>query len=485
MQQVSQFAVFGFNQVEQDIIDSDIFVTINYSVLSGALICLQCDINIKTSQLQFVAHGVQISALILKSINTVQISKVTISFRFQSNFSSGIINQVNQSIDSFSISESSIAGFNYNQSTSNGYICSQMFVDFQVEINSLQVCVENTSRFGTSLFSASISEQEIINCANICNNLNYVTYGLCQQQPEFSTLLQNSTVICEHPFVFNHELNSCECDFGFFLNVSFCVNVINQFSITQKNATDLEYSLRTEIQTVEIDLKTAFIGLEQLIMSNISDLVVIVSENDKILNNSIISTNETIHKNINELRTDNLNQHKTIIEQIETKHTQVTNQINSKFSAQNTLIEARFSTVDLSEKTINSKLDDMKTQITGVQTAVNLRATQSYLTDVYNALSGQISALKTITNPCAAWPGSINENGLCKCVYKGATLFCPNLNQCCQFGDVQSRLITWQNIKYSIQASCGNGQIYSSSEFGSEAEAKSNLCGASRYYTNQ
>ncbi|CAL5979400.1 Hypothetical_protein [Hexamita inflata] len=483
MQQVSQFAVFGFNQLEQDIIDSDIFVTINYSVLTGALICLQCDINIKTTTLQFIAHGVQLSALILKSINIVQISKVTISFRFQSNFSSGIINQVNQSIKSFIISESSLTGFNYIKSASNGYICSQLFVDFEIDINSLIVCVENTSRFGTSLFNAQTSNYETANCANICNNLYYVTYGLCQQQPEFSVLLQNSTVICEHPFVFNTELNSCECDFGYYLNVSFCINVINQFSITQKNATDLENSLRTELQTVEIELKTAFIGLEQLIMSDISDLVVIINESDKLLNNSIISTNMSVHKNINELRTENLNQFKTVIEQMETKHTQVTNQINSKFSAQNTLMETRFSTVDLSERTINTKLDDMKSQITGVQTTVNQRATQSYLTDVYNAISGQISELKRITNPCASWPGSVNENGLCKCVYKDTTKFCPNLNQCCHFSG-----LIFIRSQYYVIITCGDGQSINTSSFSQESDVLNDayrVCGASKYYTNQ
>ncbi|CAL5980277.1 Hypothetical_protein [Hexamita inflata] len=362
-----------------------------------------------------------------------------------------------------------------------------MFVDIQVEINSLQVCVENTSRFGTSLFTASVSEQENINCANICNNLYYVTYGLCWQQPEFSKLLQNSTVICEHPFVFNQDLNSCECDFGFFLNVSFCVNVINQFSISQKNVTDLENSLRTEIQTVEIDLKTVFIGLEQLIMSNISDLVAIVSENDRILNNSIISTNETIHKNINELRTDNLNQYKYIIEQMETKHTQITNQLNSKFSAQNTLIEDRFSIVDLSENTINSKLDDMKTQITGVLTAVNLRATHSYLTDVYNSITSQISAMKTLTNPCAAWPGSVNENGLCKCVYKNSNMFCPNYNACCDFGAMLQADWT-SNYFYYLQITCGNGQKINTQSYDDSddtLEKARSMCGTSKQYTNQ
>ncbi|CAL6116348.1 Hypothetical_protein [Hexamita inflata] len=616
MQQVSQFSVFGFNTQKQDIIDSDIFVTISYSILTGALICMQCNIDIQTSQLQFVAHGIQISALILKSIDTVQISKVNISFRFQSNFSSGIINQVNQSIAKFTISQSVLTGFNNFSSISNGYICSKLYVDITVEINSLSVCIENTSRFGFSSFIGSVTQSEIETCA-ICKADNFVTYGLCQQQPQFSVLLLNSTVVCEHPFVFNDQMNVCECSYGFFLNNSFCVNVVQQLSITLKNNTIFENSMINEIQRTEMELKTTFVGLEQLIMSNISDLVQIVNDNDFLINNNIRSTNQTVHQNIIELRTENANEFSTMTANIENKHILATtnlvsvnttlknvldvqtaliveNQVNIKngfivlkdqvsdfrtnissvleqvdqhvsifyndlkadlamvdtslkdqlydqtsllvqnqytingnFIVQKdqmanlqTAVDIRFSTIDSLIQSANHKLDDMTTQIsstkldiqtqlTGAQTQIqevstymtNTVATQAYLKTVYDSLMGTVStrtqlnstynSLLTavnalaVPNPCKAWPGTANLNGICRCEYqsKNSTSFgyCPRQNQCCAFRQ-------YVNADYEIiELKCANGYIQSSQFFAYASYLytwMASACGEWSTYTN-
>ncbi|CAL6045694.1 Hypothetical_protein [Hexamita inflata] len=363
MQQVSQFAVFGFNTLKQDIIDSDIFVTINYSILTGALICMQCDIDIQRSQLQFVAHGVQISALILKSIDFVLLLEVNISFRFQSNFSSGLINQVNQIITSFSIQKTVLTGYNYLISDSNGYICSKLFVDIQVEVFSFSVCIENTQQVGSSSFIATLTNPETISCTNICKTNYFVTYGLCQQQRKFSVLLQNSTVICEHPFVFNASTNSCECDFGFFLNVSYCVNVIQQFTMTQKDATNLETSLRSEISKTEIELKIAFIGLEQLIMNNISNL----SAYDRIINNNVINTNNTINNNVNDMRTENINQFNTMTMQIENKHSQISADLTNVNTTLKNKLDVQTTLINDNQLNIKNNFTAQKDQITDLR----------------------------------------------------------------------------------------------------------------------
>ncbi|CAL6059306.1 Hypothetical_protein [Hexamita inflata] len=379
MQQVSQFAVFGFNTQKQDILDSDIFVTINYSILIGALVCMQCNIDIKQSQLQFVAYGVQISALILQSINTVQISKVNISFRFRSNFSSGLVNHVNQSLTTFSITESILSGFNNISSVQNGYICSKLSAAIQIEINKFQVCAENTQRFGSSLHYATITGAETLSCADLCASNYFVTYGLCMLQPQFSTLLQNSTVVCEYPFVFDSVLSTCECDFGFYLNVSFCVNVVQQFSIIQKNATDLENKLK-EIQN---EIKISFNVLEELIIKNLTELTQNMNENDNAIIENLVNVNETVHKNIDEMKIQNTIEFKTVTDLIETKQIQTINY--------------------LTENLLNMKN--------------NFSAIMIYVKDVYNNIMSAVNAIAVAQNPCKEWPGSVNENGLCKCAY--------------------------------------------------------------------
>ncbi|CAL6053739.1 Hypothetical_protein [Hexamita inflata] len=391
MQQVSQFSVFGFNTLKQDIIDSDIFVMINYSILTGALICMQCNIDIKKSQLEFIAHGIQISALILQSIKIVQITHVNISFRFKSNFSSAIVNSVNQTLTSFKIAQSIITGFNYQFSISNGYICSKMYVDVHIEMASLSVCIENMAKFGTSSFTATQTELETVICANICKIPNYyITYGLCQQQPYFSTILSNETVICQHPFVFNDQNNLCECDFGFYLNVSFCVNVIEQFSISQKNATILENELRTEIQKTELELKTAFIGLEQIIINNITALVQNMNDNDLTISNNIISTNQTIHKNINDLRAENTNQFSITTGQIENKHFQTTNHINTEFNRLTTLINDNQENIKNNFATQKVAIDDFRANM-----VTSFNYVDTHITDIQTEYKADINVVKT------------------------------------------------------------------------------------------
>ncbi|CAL5985634.1 Hypothetical_protein [Hexamita inflata] len=685
MQQVSQFAVFGFNTQKQDILDSDIFVTINYSILTGALICMQCDIDVQMSQIQFIAHGVQISALILRSINTVQVTNVNISFRFTSNFSSGIINHVNQSIQSFTISQSILTGFNNFQSVQNGYICSQLSVDIQILVNQFSVCVENTVRFGSSSFQATVSQPESLICSRICNNNKFVTYGLCSFQPQFSTLLQNETVICEYPFVFNAVLSTCECDFGFFLNETSCVNVIMQFSIIQKNATVLEITLKNEIQKTEIELKAAFIGLENLIMSNITTLTMNMNENDKLINQNIISTNNTIHKSINEMITENNIKFSTLTGLIESKHILTLNQltnvqsalknqievqtalivdnqqnIKSNFSSLNTTLKDKLdvqtilinnnqlniknnftaqkdqitylqsnltlslnnidqhiastsnehradltnvnntlknkfdiqaalitdnqlsiknnftaqkdqitdfknnvvSTLNLMDthitsfqninsandkkineniksmnETIHKNLNDSMTQnanqistLTGFienkhiltvntlktkmdENQLNIKnnfsaiantmatqsqvqsvydnllgtvSTQTYLTSVYNNLMAAVNAIAVAQNPCKQWPGSVNENGLCKCAYIGQNNFCPNFNSCCIFNpQTKTRYNNQDYYKNSLQ--CINGITRTGSEYPNMQQASdsiNSICGGAKYYVN-
>ncbi|CAL6056015.1 Hypothetical_protein [Hexamita inflata] len=507
MQQVSQFSVFGFNTEKQDIINSAIYIMINYSILSGALICMQCDIDIQKSQLEFIAHGVSISALILKSIKIVHVSEVNISFRFQSNFSSGIINQINQTLSSFMIVQSIITGYNQFQSASNGYICSKMYVDINIIIVSLSVCIENMYKFGSSFFIATQTQEETLRCADICKTPNlYITYGICLQQLQFSTILSNSTVICEHPFIFNSQNNSCECDFGFFLNISQCVNVIDQFSDTQKNATIMENELRTEIQKSELELKTAFRGLEQLIIDNITEFVKNMNANDLVINSNIISTNLTLHNNINDFRIQNLNQYNTMTGQIENKHIQVTNIINTQFNgiislinnnqvniknnftAQKdqitelaTTINTRFTTLDSSVSSANMKLEALKTQLTGSQTSIeskisgvstqisNTVSTQQYLKDVYNSLLSAVNGIAAAQDPCKQWPGSVNQNGLCRCQYINSdnSVFCPGYNKCCYL--------------YSASSS-SNEYIYKC--YGMVNQRLSDMCPGARSYAN-
>ncbi|CAL6092114.1 Growth_factor receptor cysteine-rich domain superfamily [Hexamita inflata] len=431
-------------------------------------------------------------------------------------------------------------------------------------------------------------------CQQVCSGEEIVTFGICYDKIQFATTLENFTQICADPFYFDSLNNICVCQYGYYLNGSVCVNVINEFSEILLNISALDVKLHTEIQQTDLELKTIFYNLEKEIQTNISNLSQFVFETYSDLKQDINTTNTTLHDtfevlntnmdlkfklssdqnimtqsiingfktetsanfsvvntklgNLNSLITENnLNVTKNftqVLTQIsDLKSTIITNfdqvdtalvglkadvtgtnssvntlnsNINTKFVALNSLINdnylnlknnftqtqtqisdlktlmiTNFDQVDtalIGVKTdisstntnintkfvsLNTLLNDnqvitknnfaqIQTQITDFQTAANInfdeidtvllglktstaressvsslytfvgtRATQSYLTDVYNSLTSQINALKTATNPCAAWPGSINEGGFCRCVYGQQPTFCKSANKCC------------------------------------------------------
>ncbi|CAL5973175.1 BspA_family leucine-rich repeat surface protein [Hexamita inflata] len=613
MQQVSKFAVFGFNTNNQDITNSEICVTINYSILTGALICLQCDVSVSESQLIFTANGVYISALILKSLNYVKIAKTNISYRFSSNYSSGLINQV-YLLSKFEISTSVLTGYNFITSSFNGYLCSKLYDDISITVTSLQVCVLNTANFGDSTFKATLTDIEIITCSNICPSQQYVTYGICRSKLPFSSIV-NDVVECTFPFIFNTQNETCYCDFGYYINNSYCVNVIDQFSTIQKNATMMQNELDYQIQLTEMQLKTAIVDLQLLIQTNISELKDTIHENNNLTNNNIISTNVSLHQNINMLRAKNAQQFDDIYKQQENNYLlqkdqitqaradisstnqtlnfrsnstdQLINQVAEdlsninittkvQFNSLNTTISARFDTVDTSlvttntklsdlktiiatrfdtvdtsltnintkmsdlKTTVNTRLDtvdtslsntitklidikttitsrfdtvdtslittntklsdlkttvvtrfdtvdtsltntntkliDLKTQITSISTQISnnvatqtqISSTQTQITNVYNGL---LTAIANAQDPCKAWPGSVNEAGICKCdygnptsVYKG---YCPSFNRCCEYQYIPS-----------------SGNQYKYTCYGMATQTLTNECPGLRIYTN-
>ncbi|CAL5979133.1 BspA_family leucine-rich repeat surface protein [Hexamita inflata] len=676
MYQVNQFAVFGFNSNSQNIVDSHIFVKINYSILTGALICLECDIYIINSNLQFIASGLQISAIILKSNENIQLNRVNISFRFNCNYSSGIVNLINSQLNFFNIQQCIITGFNADN-VLNGYLISKILVNTQVNINQLRVCVnENMQSVGIAEQSFNIIGEVIITCQKLCVNDKIVTFGICYENIQFATVLNNFTQICADPFTFDSLNNICVCQYGYYLNGSICVNVINELSKIFLNVSALDVKLHTEIQHTDLELKNIFYNLEKEIQSNISNLSQFMFETYSDLKQDMSTTNLTLHKTLKDLNTNvnlkfqicsdqnimiqsiingfktesstnfsalntklgivntlitdnhlnitkNLNQTQTQISDLKTtmgtnfdqvdtalvqldadvastntsvhtlnlnvntklvtfntlindnqlniknnftqtqtyisdiKTQMITNfdqvdtalidvktdisssntNLNSKFVNLNTLINdnqlniqnnftqaqsqitnlktdmtANFEQIDIAlselktdisginssintlSSNINVQLNSLKTHIdnnqiilqnnfiqtqtqvtdlknvmgtkfndvnavmAALQTNIVSRATQSYLTDVYNSLTSQISALKTATNPCTAWPGSINEGGFCKCVYGQYPSYCRKVNKCC-VNDGYDRYTCVGGGSFSGISNCG-AQVY-------------------------
>ncbi|CAL6114810.1 Hypothetical_protein [Hexamita inflata] len=249
MNHVNVFAVFGFNIIEaQKVLDSNISVIINFEVITGALLCISCDIQVYNSTLVFQASGRQLSGIMIQSMSNIQLVATTLQFRFNSSQASGIVNMVNSTLDKFELSACKLIGTNLQPSENNGYISSSVFQSFTMTLASVQVCVNGTNSTGANGTSFVQNGTADPRC-DICQS-GSVVYGLCLNELQFGTI-QDGMLQCVFPFEFAND--ECQCARGYLLNVSSCVNIIDklQSSFDDSNYSSilqqLEYNISSQI----------------------------------------------------------------------------------------------------------------------------------------------------------------------------------------------------------------------------------------------
>ncbi|CAL6077137.1 Conserved_hypothetical protein [Hexamita inflata] len=261
---VNVFALFGFSLKNQFVFNSLINISLTFDVFSGALLCTQCNLEVRSSTLVFVASGRQISGLIIESKETVQIYQSFVQYRISSANSSGLVNVVNNSQTVFSIWQCKLAGSNLVKSENNGYISSSVLVEVQINVTQFDVCVDATLRFGKQSSFALVIGNETFKC-DLCGT-DSVVYGLCRSILPFSELV-DGMYECVYPFYL--AANTCSCVHGYLLNGTRCVNVIE--SITNMSKLDDSDKLQ-QIQLQIDNLQQSVSALDQNIIGNASSI---------------------------------------------------------------------------------------------------------------------------------------------------------------------------------------------------------------------
>ncbi|CAL5978979.1 Hypothetical_protein [Hexamita inflata] len=274
-----------------------------FQVLTGALLCIECNVDVQRCNLVFVASGQQISGMIIEPIGSVAIQQSFVQFRISSMNSSGLTNVVNESSLKFVISQCKLAGSNLIQSASNGYIASAILAHISLNVTQFDICVDSTSRFGQNSVSVSMIGSETVKC-DLCHDQS-VVYGLCSEDLKFSENV-NGMYQCPHPFEYVD--NQCVCVTGYLLNNTKCIDVVealnaigNLIGSSSNNQIQL---LEQKVDTIENSL----ILVDQSISSNISELENrILSNYSKSDNNLLINTStldNRIYQNISLVNND-------------------------------------------------------------------------------------------------------------------------------------------------------------------------------------
>ncbi|CAL5994088.1 Conserved_hypothetical protein [Hexamita inflata] len=228
--EVNTFALFGLNTFSQTVRDSIVSITIDFQVVVGALICLTCDIEVFNSTLLFVGSGMQISGVIIQALDSFRLQQTFVQFRLSSLNSSGLVNLLIQSLSNFFIVDCKLAGSNLQDGPNNGYIASHVEANQTLNISTFKVCVDATPRFGNTSTVIDIIGGDSVEC-EICGGLK-VVYGICLEDLQHGQLV-NGALQCVDPFEFVD--NRCVCAYGYLLNGSACVNILNAIQNMSSN----------------------------------------------------------------------------------------------------------------------------------------------------------------------------------------------------------------------------------------------------------
>ncbi|CAL6090582.1 Conserved_hypothetical protein [Hexamita inflata] len=238
------FALFGLSS-QISVKNSQLAVKLPQHLAQGALICLDCDFDSTSSVFTFQAHGLNVSGLVQRGQNQLQIEASLIQFRLGGNDVGGLIFE--SKTTSLSLSSCNISGYIFNSKT-NGSLINSVYDAVQISAQSVQICVNVKDKIGAGANLAQITGVVTDNC-QLCGD-NFIAYGICLETLDQGSLVDNQ-LVCQTGFVFEGE--KCICPDGQIQNGSSCINILETTSGIKKDQKDLQTNLTTMNQTI-VDL---------------------------------------------------------------------------------------------------------------------------------------------------------------------------------------------------------------------------------------
>ncbi|CAL6015501.1 Conserved_hypothetical protein [Hexamita inflata] len=242
---VDIFAVFGFNQGFVELMNASINVSINTIVGKCALICIKCDIQVTKSTLILNAQGQIIAGLALEIEIAIQLTQSSIQIRMKSPYGAGIIQSIAKPIEIFNVFDTNISASSLLTSENNGYLVSQLNITQDIQIQNVLIC-SSLQATGHTIYQLNQSQSLQHNC-NICEK-DMIVYGLCMPDLLFGQIV-NDTLQCVPPFEFNG--SSCNCQSGYELNVTICINTIKQLTLLEEYFDLSVNSLNSSINSLQ------------------------------------------------------------------------------------------------------------------------------------------------------------------------------------------------------------------------------------------
>ncbi|CAL6013824.1 Hypothetical_protein [Hexamita inflata] len=186
----------------------------------------------------------------------------------------------------------------------NGYLVSQSIYQFKIEINQFYVCTDQNTKFGVDVSTIQIIGVYTLYC-DFCTASKKVGYGICIDDLQFGTLLQNQTFTCIYPFILNG--SGCVCVDGYILNTSTCINVLsflsNQNQIQQEIIDNVNQILQdiTVINTTSSRIISDIFSMNQTLTmttANTTNIIKLLNDNISQINNDINGKISALNKTV-------------------------------------------------------------------------------------------------------------------------------------------------------------------------------------------
>ncbi|CAL6083026.1 Hypothetical_protein [Hexamita inflata] len=322
--------------------------------------------------------------------------------------SSGIVSLVQQDI-TFKITNCQLAGSNMIQSLYNGYISASIQVSLTLDINKFVVCATNISQLGQYSTTIIYTITEIQHKCDICGT-QFVVYGLCAQSLLLGTY-DNGALQCSFPFEYTD--NQCVCTYGYILNLTACVNVIEAINSINSLGLDL-----TSIQQMQLDINSLSYLLQQLDINtytNISKLTNNITQQHSILQQQIINNFSNmsyyLQSNVSLLDNKLLDNITSLNNLLFVNSTTLEKYINDNCTSIDQRIISNITTLNSYLATTNTKIQTVDDIISNFSKYIQCVSKFGY--KIENGVCQQVAC-------------SINGqeviNGICQCIYYNAII---------------------------------------------------------------
>ncbi|CAL6066624.1 Hypothetical_protein [Hexamita inflata] len=399
---VNAFALFGFNLNTNVVRDSLVNISLGFEVFHGALVCIKCDVEIYNCSLVFIASGKELSGLVGEAPNSVFLQQSLIQYRLASMLTSGIVNRIDNANANVTIVDCNLTGSNLIESDYSGYIACEIVSQMNMTISSFVVCVDSNLSLGNQSANITFNGAVTLSC-DVCGG-QMVVYGLCGDSLQYAQP-HSGMLTCDLPFEFVD--GQCQCEYGYLLDGSVCVNVIEAIHNMSSQMLNSNQVLQIQLNISNIEQK--LLQINTSLNGNITSFSNILNSNNAILEQYILGNyslvNTEMLDNMQNLETGMTGNITALNISVQSSINALNNSIASNFNSLDQYIFGNISQLNSSISNCSAGIKILNDTILNVSTLTN----QQFLA-LNNSINNIISIMQNVNNTTSSNYMNINSS---------------------------------------------------------------------------